>query len=205
MPVHGRKRLSGLSDDPDALMRRGVWLVWAGLTLALVWGWVAAPVRESSEAIPWLLRAPLIALYLMWPLWRGAKIVLSHMREAPLAPWQGRYYAFENFQIRVLLDEEDRLLIVASDVLDALRIKGRGRHSNRIRAIAGRDGLRTVAGMGEPAFTEKGLQAWLERTSRRDVARFALWLRTQVSEPHHRMLERGIQNDEAAGARVRVP
>ncbi len=36
------------------------------------------------------------------------------------------------------------------------------------------------------------MQAWLERSSRRDVARFALWLRTQVSEPHRRMLERGM-------------
>jgi len=51
---------------------------------------------------------------------------LSKMREAPLAPWQGRYYAFDNFQIRVLVDEEDRLLIVAGDVLDALRIIDRG-------------------------------------------------------------------------------
>jgi len=194
MPVHMRERLSGLNDDPDALMRRGIWLVWAGLTLALVWGWVAAPIRQSSEAIPWLVKAPLIALCLMWPLWRGARLVLLKMREAPLAPWQGRYYAFDNFQIRVLVDEEDRLLIVASDVLDALRIKGRGRQAERIRAITGRDGLRAVPGIGEPVFTEQGMQAWLERNSRRDVARFALWLRTQVSEPHRRMLERGTRH-----------
>jgi hypothetical protein len=190
MPVHRRKRLPRLGDDPDAPTRRWIWLIWAGFTLALVWGWLAAPIHESADAISWLVKAPLIAVDLMWPLWQGARLVLQQMREAPLASWQGRYYEFENFQIRVLVDEEDRLLIVASDVLDALRIKGRGRQPERIRAIAGRDGLRTVPQIGEPVFTEKGMQAWLERNSRRDVARFALWLRTQVSEPHRRRLSK---------------
>jgi len=76
--------------------------------------------------------------------------------------------------------------------LDALGIEGRGRQAERIRAIVGGDGPRTVPGTGQLAFTEMGMQAWLERSSRRDVARFALWLRTQVSEPHRRMLERGM-------------
>jgi len=194
MPVYRRKRLPLLGDDPDARTRRWIWLMWAGLTLALVWGWVAAPIRSSTDAIPWLVKAPLIALALMWPLWQGGRLVVQQVREAPLAPWHGRYYAFENFQIRVLVDEENRLLIVASDVLNALRIEGRGRKSERIRAIAGRDGLLTVPGIREPVFTETGLQAWLERSSSRDVARFALWLRTQVSDPHRRMLERGMLN-----------
>ncbi len=167
-------------------------MIWAGFTVALVWAWVVAPIRESTDAIPWLMKAPLIALYVMWPLWQGGRLVLQKMREAPLAAWQGRYYAFGNFQIRVLVDEDDRLLIVATDVLDALGIEGRGRQAERIRAIVGRDGLRTVPRRGQLAFTETGMQAWLERSSRRDVERFALWLRPQVSEPHRRMLERGM-------------
>ena len=183
-----------LDDDPDKRTRRSIWMIWAGFTVALVWAWVVAPIRESTDAIPWLMKAPLIALYLMWPLWQGGRLVLQKMREAPLAAWQGRYYAFGNFQIRVLVDEDDRLLIVATDVLDALGIEGRGRQAERIRAIVGGDGLRTVPGTGQLAFTEMGMQAWLERSSRRDVARFALWLRTQVSEPHRRMLERGMGN-----------
>ena len=168
--------------------------MWAWLTVALVFAWFATPIRESTDAIPWLMKAPLIGLCVLWPLWRGGKLVLSHMRESPLAPWQGRYYAFDNFHIRVLLDEEDRLLIVASDVLDALRIEGRDRQPDRIRAIAGRDGLRTAPEIQEPVFTETGLQEWLKRNSRRDVARFVHWLRTQVSEPHRRQRERGTRN-----------
>jgi hypothetical protein len=194
MRAHRRKDLTHLGEDPDARMRRWMWLVWAGLTLALVGAWLAAPIRQSMDAISWLVKAPLIALDLTWPLWRGGRLVFSLMREAPLAPWQGRYYVFGNFQIRVLVDEDGALLFVASDVLDALRIKGRGRHVDRIRAIAGRDGLRSVPGVGQAVFTEKGMQAWLERNSRHDVARFALWLRTQVSEPHRRMLERGARH-----------
>jgi len=194
MPAHRGKRLPHLADDPDAHLRRWTWLIWMGFSVALVLGWVAAPIRESAEAIPWVTKAPLIGLYMLWPLWRGGRLVLSRMRESPLAPWQGRYYAFDNVQIRVLLDEENRLLMVASDVLDALRVEGRDRAPDRIRAIAGRDALITVLGLAEPVFTEKGLQAWLERNSRRDVVRFARWLRTQVSEPHHRRREGAANN-----------
>ena len=183
-----------LSEDPDRRARRLIWMIWTGFTLVLVWGWVAAPIRQSSDTIPWLVKAPVVALYLMWPLWQGARLALQKLREAPLATWQGRYYAFGSFQIRVLVDEDDRLLIMASDVLDALRIEGRGRRPERIRAIVGRDGLRTVPRTGQLVFTETGMQAWLERNSRQDVARFALWLRTQVSEPHRRMLERGTRH-----------
>jgi hypothetical protein len=191
MPAHRGKPLPHLADDPDARMRRWIWLIWGGSTVVLVFSWFAAPIRDSTDAVPWLMKAPLIGLCVMWPLWRGGKLVLSQMRESALAPWQGRYYAFDNFQIRVLVDEEDQLLIVASDVLDALRIKGRDRQPDRIRAIAGRDALRTVPEIEESVFTETGLQEWLKRSSRRDVLRFAHWLRTQVSEPHRRLLERG--------------
>ena len=194
MPAHRSKRLPHLAYDPDERMRRWIWLIWAGSAVVLVFGWFAAPIRVSTDVIPWLVKAPLIGLCVMWPLWRGGKLILSHMLEAPLAPWQGRYYAFDNFQIRVLVDEEDRLLIVASDVLDALRIKGRDRQPDRIRAIAGRDGLRTVPEIEESVFTETGLQEWLKRSSRSDVLRFAHWLRTQVSEPHRRLLERGTRS-----------
>jgi hypothetical protein len=194
VPVHTPERLPHLGGDPDARARRGIWLIWTGLALVLVLAWVVGPIRASRDAVPWLVKAPLIALVLMWPLWQGARLLRHAMRAAPLATWHGRYYEFDNVQIRVLVDEDDRLLIVASDVLDALSIQGRGRDVERIRAVAGRDGLRTVPGMREPVFTENGLQAWLERNSRRDVARFALWLRTQVSEPHRRMLERGTRN-----------
>jgi hypothetical protein len=193
MRAHRGKRLPHLAYDPDARTQRWIWLIWAASAVALVFGWFAAPIRESTDAIPWLMKAPLIALCVLWPLWRGGKLLLSQMRESPLAPWQGRYYAFDNVQIRVLVDEEDRLLIVASDVLDALRIRGRDRQPDRIRAIVGPDGFRTVPEMEESVFTEAGLQEWLNRSSRRDVLRFARWLRTQVSDPHGRLLERGTR------------
>jgi hypothetical protein len=195
MPPHShQERLPPLGDDPEARTRRSIWWIWTALTLTFLGLWLATPVREAAGAIPWLKKAPLIALYLMWPLWQGGRLLLQKMREAPLEAWHGSYYAFEDFQIRVLVDEDDRLLFVASDVLDALRIEGRGRQPERIRAIVGRDGLRAVAAMRVLVFTETGLHAWLERNSRRDVARFAHWLRNQVFEPHRRRLERGWTN-----------
>jgi hypothetical protein len=191
MPAHSHQRLPPLGDDPDARTRRWIWWIWTALTLTFLCIWVTTPIREATGAIPWLMKAPLIALYLMWPLWQCARLLVQKMRETPLAAWHGSYYAFEDFPIRVLVDEDDGLLFVAGDVLDALRIEGRGRQPERIRLVAGRDGLRAVPGMRELVFTEAGLHAWLERNSRRDVARFAHWLRTQVFEPHRRKLERG--------------
>ena len=140
------------------------------------------------------MKAPLIGLYLSWPLWRGAGLILSRLRDSPLAAWQGRYYAFDGVQIRVLIDDEGHLLIAAGDVLDALRIEGRDRQPDRIRAIAGSDGLRALPGTAQPFFTEIGLQEWLKRSSRRDLVRFAHWLRTQVGEPHRRQQQRGTRN-----------
>jgi hypothetical protein len=194
LPADWRKRLPRLDHDPDASARRWTWLLWTALVLALALAMRAAPLRNSVDALPWLSRLPLVALVLLWPLWRLGRLLMARVREAPLAPWHGRYYAFGQHQIRVLVDEDDRLLIVARDVFDALGMRGRGRHADRIRAVAGRDGLRTLAGSGEAVFTETGLQAWLERHSRPEVARFAHWLRTQVGDPHRRAVERGIRH-----------
>jgi hypothetical protein len=193
MPEHQGKRLTHLAQDPDQRWRRSIWLIWAGTTVVLVGAWLAAPVRDRADAIPWLMKAPLIGLYLLWPLWRAAGLIVSRLRDSPLAPWQGSYYEFDNAQIRVLVDDGDRLLIAASDVLDALHIKGRDRQPDRIRAIVGPEGLVFLPGTRQPFFTESGLQQWLGRSSRRDVARFTHWLRTQVCEPHRRRQERGTR------------
>ena len=189
-PRRGAESLPRLDGDPDARLLRWGWLFWAAITLDLGWAFAAAPARDPSGALRWALQVPLIALWLLWGGWRGARFVWHWLRDAPLAPWDGRYYAFDDRQIRVLLDDQDRLLIVASDVFDVLRIEGRGRNADRVRAIIGRDGLRTLPGTGRLAFTVPGLQGWLARNSRRDARRFSVWLRTQVSEPHDRLLER---------------
>jgi len=175
-------------------MRRWIWRLWAALSLVLLLAWFAAPIRRVTDAVAWIQKAPLLGLYALWPLWQGARLLLSRMRHAPLAPWQGRYFEFEGTQIRILVGDDERLLFVVKDVLLALRITGRDRHIDRIRAAAGREGVRTVEGSGETVFTEKGLQAWLERNSRREVARFEFWLRTQVSDPYRRSLERGSRH-----------
>jgi len=183
-----------LDDDPDRRTRRSVWMIWAGFTVALVWAWLVAPIRESTDAIPWLMKAPLIALYLMWPLWQGGRLVLQKMREAPLAAWQGRYYAFGNFQIRVLVDEDDRLLIVATDVLDALGIEGRGRQPSASGQLWAAMVSAQCQGRGNwlsPRWAcRRGWSAALAATSHASRC----GLRTQVSEPHRRMLERGMGN-----------
>ena len=179
-------RFFPLDGDPDARTLRWLWLLWAALTVVFAIALTLAPVRHSADAIAWLQRAPLVALWVLLPLWQGARVLLGHLRQAPLAPWQGRYYAFDDHQIRVLVDEQGELFIVAADVFDALRVQGRSRHPDRVRACAGPEGLRQLPGIPQPVFTEVGLQKWLEKTTRRDAQRFSHWLKTQVSGPQHR-------------------
>jgi len=83
-------------------------------------------------------------------------------------------------------DEDDRMFNfppgVATDVLDAMGLEGRAGPGRAHSGQCGGDGSAQCQGRGNSAFTEDG-HARRGGARARDVARFALWLSTQVSEP----------------------
>jgi hypothetical protein len=170
--------------DPDARVRRFGWLLWlAALPMLAIVG-----LLVETDQLP--LLAPLAGLWLLWPIWRGGRLLWQMLVDSPHAQWQGSYREFDGQPIRVLEDDDHRLWVCAADVFDALDLPQPMRDPARVRLAAGREGLRRPPGSRVICFTERGLDAWLEGRSDRRIAGFQHWWRTQVMEPHRRRLAR---------------
>lgn len=177
-------RLPKLPGDPDVRMLRAGWIAFALAAALLV---VLLSIGVAPVLIPFL--AVFGGLIALWPAWRGGRWLWREMKEGPQQPWQGAYYEFDGRQVRILFDEDGQVWLAADDILDVFGLAGHARDRERIRLIAGRDGLRRAPGTALQCFTERGLRAWLERRSERRVAQFTHWLDTQVLAPHRRRLE----------------
>ncbi|MGH6608721.1 MAG: hypothetical protein ACRECQ_00540 [Burkholderiaceae bacterium] len=178
---------SWLERDPDErIVRWGwtIWIVWAviGGTLLL------RDVRVGQGALSAILVAPFWAAWLLWPLYRVARVLWRWQHHSAWGEWNGTYYEFDSRQIRVLL-QENSIWIVADDVFDALNLHGRQRDPSRVRQIAGRDGLTQPPGSRLLAFTEVGIKAWLDRRTDASAHKFSYWLEKQVIAPYRRRLE----------------
>lgn len=183
-----RRALSALDRDPDERTVRWGWVFWISWLLvggALLFGdWKSGVIGLGA-----VLAAPFWALWLLWPLYRGARFALRHLRHAPLAAWDGRYFAFDDRQIRVLFDDE-AIWVVAVDVFEVLGTPADARMPERVRQIVGRDGLQSAPDSTLLAFSEKGLAAWLDRRTERRALQFARWFQHEVVAPYRRRRER---------------
>jgi hypothetical protein len=173
-----------LASDPDERVVRYGWQIW------ILWGVIGGALllidrQYVGLSFALVLTAPFWGVWLLWPLYRGFRRLLTWRAEAAWGEWQGRYYEFDGRQIRILF-EDDAIWFVAADVFDALGIEGHQRNPERVRQIAGRDGLTRPPGSRLLAFSEIGLKAWLDR--RTDIAahKFGLWVDKQVIEPWRR-------------------
>lgn len=189
--------LSFLATDPDERVVRWGWTLW------LLWGviggaLVLADSKSGTLGFALVLTAPFWASWLLWPLYRGLRVWISWQAEGAWGDWQGNYYEFDGRQIRVLF-AGDAIWFVTADVLDALGIRGHQRNLERIRQIAGRDGLAQPPNGRLLAFTEVGLKAWLDRRTDLTAHKFRRWVDKQVIEPYRRRqeLETGSVGDRA--------
>jgi len=180
-PNDPARRIAAL--DPDARSVKAVWIAWGIAVLVFV----ALLAVTPRERLPLMLIGA--SLLLLWPLWRGGRLLWDQMLDASMQPWQGSYYEYDGRQVRVLVDDLDGLWFCAADVFDALGLDGKARDVGRARLAAGREGLRAAPGERMLCFTERGLSAFLERRSDARSASFQRWLQTQVLRPHHRRLE----------------
>jgi hypothetical protein len=179
-----RPSLPRLDHDPDARGVRFGWLLFVGAAVLL--GSIAW-MGVLPEHTPFLAAA--LGVALVWPAWRLARWLRYALRDDTFAAWRGAYYEFDGRQIRILFDEEGQLWLAADDILDGFGLTGHARDRERLRLVAGRDGVRAAPGTRLQCFTERGLRAWLERRSERRAGQFVHWLDTQVLAPHRRKLE----------------
>ncbi|MGE5337710.1 MAG: hypothetical protein ACM3PU_07770 [Gemmatimonadota bacterium] len=186
-----------LAEDPDERLLRWGWLAWAIGALLLAGAWWGGGALDRASMLAWTLAVPGIALWLLWPIWRGAHAYWHWVRARPLAQWHGSYFEFRGRQVRVLFDGDD-IHVIASDVFDVLELFGRARDPERVRQIAGRDGLALMPGTSLLAFTERGLAAWMERRTDPVAAEFKRWFETQVALPYRR--RNALVREESATA-----
>lgn len=177
--------LPKLDADPDARLVRWGWIAWLVVTGVLALRY--ATIRGDAGALLFVASVQLAALWILWPLYRGARALWHWMHAAPYLAWNGSYYEFDGRQVRVLFDD-GAILVVADDVYAVLDRHGRATAADRVRAIAGRDGLRRAPGRRELVFTERGLAAWLDRCSDARAVTFRLWMEQQVIAPYRRRI-----------------
>lgn len=171
--------------DPDRRLRRWGWLAFAAWTVIggiPLW----QGLRAGEEALVGVaLSAPLWAAWTLWLCWRGASALKEAALHRALRRWHGNFYEFGGRQIRIVFDG-DEILVAAADVFDALGIDRRGRAPDRVRLLAGRDGLVELANDRLLVFTERGLRAWLQRRTHPTAVKFGRWFEAEVVEPQRK-------------------
>jgi hypothetical protein len=174
--------------DPDARLLRWGWLafaVWAPMGLVQMW----QALHAGEDALVGVaLSAPLWAAWLLWLLWRAAAALRRVAKQRAYGRWHGSYYEFDGRQIRIVFDG-DEILVAAEDVFDALGIESRRREPERVRRIAGRDGLIERPGENLLVFTERGLRAWMQRRTDPAAVRFGRWFEAQVVGPRRKRVD----------------
>jgi hypothetical protein len=181
------KAPSFLQSDPEERIVRWGWIAWIAW-FAIGGSLVLYDVNAGRGGFSAVLTAPFWLMWLLWPVYRGLRALWRWQSEAGWGPWQGQYYEFDGRQIRILFDGDD-IWFVADDVFDALGISGHQRNPERVRQIAGRDGLASPPGSRRLAFSERGLAAWLERRADLAAHKFGIWVVKQVIEPFRRRRE----------------
>jgi hypothetical protein len=180
--------------EPDERLLRWGWLAfaaWTAIGVAQLW----RLLRAGDEALVGVaLAAPLWAAWLLWLLWRLGVGLRRAGRWRAFGRWHGRYFEFDGRQVRVVFDGE-RILVAAPDVFEALGIAAGAREPQRVRLLAGRDGLIGLPGQAPLFFTERGLRAWLQRRRAPAASRFGQWFEQQVAAPRRRRLERGAAGE----------
>lgn len=176
-----------LERDPDERVVRWGWLIW------IAWGVIGGSLwltdlKAGAGALSLVLVAPFWGLWLLWPVYRGARAVWRWQSDSTFAEWNGTYYEFDGRQIRMLM-QGDSIWIAAADVFDALELHGRQRDPARVRQIAGRDGLVKAPGTRLLAFSEIGIKAWLDRRTDPIAYKFSRWLDKQVIAPYRKRQE----------------
>ena len=175
---------SWLEQDPDERIVRWGWWIW------VAWGVMGGAlflndVKAGTGALSLVLVAPFWGMWLLWPTYRAARRWWRWQYEGAWAEWNGTYYEFDGRQVRILM-QGDLIWIAADDVFDALGLRGHQRDTARVRQIAGRDGLVRPPGLRRLAFSEVGINAWLDRRTDAVAHKFARWLDKQVIAPYRK-------------------
>lgn len=121
---------------------------------------------------------PLFSWFASRGLVHGVTGVAKAASDAAVEEWQGRYYAFDDFQVRVYEDDA-RLWFALPDVVRAVgwRTTPQGFLATQ------RHRLRRVEGKRLEVIDVAGLEALLGTRREKDCGRLLLWARREVVRP----------------------
>jgi hypothetical protein len=182
-------RESFLSRDPDERIVRWGWVFWFAW-LAVGGALLLGDYRGGVLGLGAVLAAPFWGLWALWAVYRGGRLVVRRLAQSGARAWSGNYYEFDGRQIRIQFDG-DEIWFGARDVFAVLNTPASARDPERVRQIVGRDGLRPAPFSELLCFSERGLNAWLDRRTDPTAAAFARWVELQVIRPYRRRLELG--------------
>jgi hypothetical protein len=178
-------RVSFLAQDPDERIVRWGWVFWIAW-LAVGGALLLGDYRSGVVGLGAVLAAPFWALWLLWLVYRIARAGVRSLRR--LNVHDGLHYEFDGHPIHIEFDG-DAIRFEATAVFEALGTDRDARNPERVRQIAGRDGLAPSPISGQLCFTEKGLAAWLDRRTGRAATQFTRWVELQVIAPYRRRRE----------------
>lgn len=162
------------------------WLEWFDLGRAAVWllvfgggyAWLVHRALVSGRSpMETLALAPVVAVLLTPALIQFVVLGLRWMRDRPWAPWQGRYYAFDDRQVRIV-ESRGRLWFSTVDVHAALDLRLR---PGTLAAFGTTE--RTEDGEIGDALSNEGLRRLLAGSTERRMLRFLRWAEHDVRRP----------------------
>lgn len=137
----------------------------------------------------WFVAVPLLA----WVAARWVIMLVSALKrrtaEQALADWQGRYFAFDDRQIRILA-EDDALWVVAEDVFKALDRPSDAKSRQRVALRL--DGARFCqpAAIGRDCFSRAGVIDYLGGLAGETPMKMRRWFEREVFPSFDRQRER---------------
>ena len=151
------------------------WASLRGGALGLVLAVLCAPVASV------VIGTGLVAIFPALMRWSKERYWLQ---------WQGRYFAFDNRQIRIEQDPEGTVWIVLADVVAVTDLRVTETEIERLGSFA----RKSIVEFGAMALSEGALVAILSRRNYPAVNRFRLWLERDVLQPLHRRVELSHEN-----------
>jgi len=163
----------------------GEWPNWAlllvrvllsvGFSAAFTWsGWKLGHGDKAWTLVALVFSIPVIGVAIAKPLVEFAHEGFDWLSAQPMRKYQGRYYAFNNVQIRVI-EGEDRLWFSAADVLKACGIRAVPALLADVHEL---DGL--------PCLDMEGLRRLHETYREIELGRLTLWAEREVLLPWER-------------------
>jgi len=159
------------------------------LSLRIAIGAAATYAAMGLLGASWPVVAVIWGALLARPVIEFVPALVRSARDAALREWEGRYYAFESAQVRVI-EVGGEPWIVDADAFRALGVRTTRRTRAVLTATFDPMEYARIPGTRQWGFSARGVLRYLEKREDRQATKFRLWLEREVFFPWRRRRER---------------